>query len=207
VVVPIQCDVTDQASVTKVVDQVKQEVGYLDVLINNSGVNGPTNTGIYAAKSVEELRDELLNDWHLWDSTFAVNVAAVCGMSAQFLPLLEKGNERRGWQTGRLAAGEERTRSTKAIAADVDESDTRTSQIITTSSISAFNRHVTAGIAYTTSKAGATMLGKAMATFLAPFGIRSNVIAPGSRSMLRFNDQTKLSPLHSLPFGDDNTQT
>ena len=36
VVIPLQCDVTDPASVAAAAQQVEAEVGYIDVLINNS---------------------------------------------------------------------------------------------------------------------------------------------------------------------------
>lgn len=181
VVLPAQCDVTDQASIAAVVKRIEEEVGWVDVLINNSGIDGPNNRGIYNAKSIAELQEVLLKEWDLWPATMATNVTAVVGMSTLFLPLLEKANTRKGWQAGRLEDGKERARDMKTAAEGVEESDKRLSQIITTTSISGFNRHVTAGVAYTASKSAANMLGKSMATFLAPFGIRSNVIAPGSK--------------------------
>ena len=91
-------------------------------------------------------------------------------MSGAFLHLLDKGNGRRGWVTGK------RTEQKRVSG---DPNDQRTSQIITVASISAFNRQVTAGMAYTASKAGAVILGKSLAYILAPWGIRSNMIAPG----------------------------
>jgi NAD(P)-dependent dehydrogenase (short-subunit alcohol dehydrogenase family) len=36
-------------------------------------------------------------------------------------------------------------------------------------------------LAYAGSKAAAVSIGKSLATFLAPWGIRSNIIAPGSK--------------------------
>jgi NAD(P)-dependent dehydrogenase (short-subunit alcohol dehydrogenase family) len=90
------------------------------------------------------------------------------------LHLLDVGNKKRGWDTGRKEVQE------RAEGADYDANDPRTSQIITVASIASFNRFVTAGLAYSATKAGAAMLGKSLATLLAPFGIRSNVIAPGS---------------------------
>ncbi|KAK3067233.1 hypothetical protein LTS18_001240, partial [Coniosporium uncinatum] len=88
---------------------------------------------------------------------------------------------RRGWESGKLEpGGGPRGRNWKEAAkAGLEENDERMSQIVTIASISAFNRHITAGLAYTASKAGAVLLGKSMATFLAPWGVRSNVIAPG----------------------------
>jgi NAD(P)-dependent dehydrogenase (short-subunit alcohol dehydrogenase family) len=113
-------------------------------------------------------------DWSGWDTSFQTNTAAVISVTSAFLHLLDEGNKKRGWATGRREVLE------RAESANYDASDARTSQIITVASISSFNRFVTAGLAYTATKAGAAMLGKTLATLLAPFGIRSNVIAPGS---------------------------
>jgi NAD(P)-dependent dehydrogenase (short-subunit alcohol dehydrogenase family) len=181
-VVPIVCDVTNPFTLKTAVEQIEKEVGYIDVLINNAGISGPDHTGLYGAKSIEELQEIMLSDWPGWASTFAINTAAVVGVSASFLSLLDKGNQRRGWASGKLqAGGEPRQRKT---GENVDEKDLRTSQIISVSSIASFNRVVTAGLAYNSSKAGATALGKTLATLLGPWGIRSNVIAPGSKLVL-----------------------
>lgn len=116
----------------------------------------------------------MLRDHSLNVPTYATNTTAIITVSATFLPLLDAGNARRGWVRGR------RTHQKRAPdATDYDASDERTSQIITVSSISAFNRQVTVGFAYTASKAGSVQLGKSLAHLLAPWGIRSNVIAPG----------------------------
>lgn len=160
--------------------KVEGELGYVDVLINNAGVAGPDNKSAYEANSIEELQKVLANEWDGWPSTFAINTTAVCGVTTAFLGLLDKGNARRGWKTGKLETdGEARKREIKTAADGVEEGDLRTSQVISVSSIAGFNRHVTAGMAYTASKAGATLLGKTFATMLAPYGIRSNVICPG----------------------------
>lgn len=180
IIAPVQCDVSDQTSVAAAVKHIEQDVGYIDVLINNAGVSGPDNKGAYNATSIDELQKVLEAEWDAWPSTFAINTTAICGVSTAFLKLLENGNTRRGWQPGKLGADKPaRARDMQTAADDADEGDLRTSQIITVSSIAGFNRHVTAGMAYTASKAGAIMLGKTFATMLAPYGIRSNLIAPG----------------------------
>lgn len=181
VITAIQCDVTSPDSIKSAAEQIEKDVGYIDVLINNAGVEGPRHTGIYAASSIHELQSILLSDWEGWDMAWRTNTAAVIGVSAAFLELLDKGNERRGWVKGK------RTIQQRAEGAEYDKNDERTSQIITVASISAFNRQVTAGIAYTASKAGAVQIAKSMAHFLAPWGIRSNVIAPGRMLLFSFS--------------------
>ena len=104
-----------------------------------------------------------------------------------FLVLLDAGNTRRGWVQGKRKIHE---RAKGATGYDIN--DTRTSQIITNASISGFNRQVTVGFAYSASKAGAVLLGKTMAHFLAPWGIRSNVICPG-RFPVRISSYSSLT--------------
>ncbi|KAF2835117.1 NAD(P)-binding protein [Patellaria atrata CBS 101060] len=181
VVVPLQCDVTDQSSVSKVVEHVEKDVGWVDVLINNAGILGPNHKAIYQADTMDQLQDTLLKDWTEWDTTFRINSSAVIGMTGGFLGLLDAGNIRRGWQGGKVVDGQPRKRNLNAVnwEPEGDAKDERTSQIITVSSIAAFNRYVTAGLAYSASKAAAVHLGKMLSGILAPWGIRSNVVCPG----------------------------
>lgn len=174
IVRPIQCDVTDPSSVDAAVKQIEKESSHIDVLINNAGVLGPDHKGIDKAQSIQELQEIMKRDWSGWDTSFQTNTSAIIAVSAAFLHLLDAGNQKRGWATGR------REVQARAEGANYDANDPRTSQIITVTSIASFNRFVTAGLAYSATKAGAAMLGKALATLLAPFAIRSNVIAPGS---------------------------
>jgi NAD(P)-dependent dehydrogenase (short-subunit alcohol dehydrogenase family) len=182
IVVPIICDVSNPFTINTAVDRIQTEMGYVDVLINNAGVSGPDHRAVYSANSISELQDIMLSNWPGWATTFAINTTAVVGVSASFLPLLDAANARRGWMTGKLQAGGE-PRAKKEVEG-IDNSDLRTSQIITIASIAAFNRFVTAGLTYNASKAGAVALGKTLASLLGPWGIRSNVIAPGSEFAL-----------------------
>lgn len=177
VVVPVICDITNPSAAAAAVKTVEQEIGYLDVLINNAGIIGPNHKDAYNATSIKELQAILLHDWEGWEPTFATNTTAIIGMSASFLHLLQAANSRRGWAEGRLEAGGH-SRGRKEVT-DIDKDDLRTSQIITVASISAFPRHIATAFAYSASKSAAVILGRALARLLAPWGIRSNVIAPG----------------------------
>ena len=188
-VIPVQCDITSTSSINACVQQIKTDVDYIDVLINNAGITGPGHKDIYSATTLEDVAADLLKQPEEWESTMATNTTAINFVSASFLRLLDAGNVRRGYESGKVE-GRARTRDpTIGKANGVDETDERSSQIISVTSISAFNRHITAGLAYTASKAGATLIGKTLATLLAPWGIRSNVISPGS----------KFSPSLALP--------
>ena len=169
-------DVANLSSVRNAASKISE--GFVDVLINNAGLIGPSNLGVHKATSVRELKEALTNQSDQWGATFAVNSTAVALVSAEFLELLDAGNTRRGWASGKLVPGgpARERRSVDGINPD----DYRTSQIITVSSIAAHNRYITAGVAYSASKSAATAIGKALATLLSPYGIRSNVIQPGS---------------------------
>ncbi|KAJ9648804.1 hypothetical protein H2201_005066 [Coniosporium apollinis] len=203
-VVPLECDVTSPSSLAAAAAHIQRETGYLDVLINNAGTLGPLQRDIYSAQSVEELQKAMLlgTEDGGWADTFAVNTTAVVGASAAFLGLLDAGNVRRGWEGGKVGLRETRKRRREeGIKAGVEEGDERSSQIVTVASISGFNRHVTAGLAYTASKAGAVMLGKTLATLLAPWGIRSNVIAPGVYPSDMTAGSKDVYPVNEVPAG------
>ena len=175
VVVPVACDVSDGAAVAAAGKKIESQTEYIDVLVNNAGIIGPEHDKLHELKTIEELSALMLSQQDKWAQTHAINTTSVIIVSGAFLPLLDRGNVRRGWPSGWRT---EHIRDT--VPDGIDPTDERTSQIITVASIASFNREVTAGLAYTSSKAGAMMLGKSMANFLAPFGIRSNIIAPGS---------------------------
>ncbi|KAF1975034.1 NAD(P)-binding protein [Bimuria novae-zelandiae CBS 107.79] len=180
----IACDVIDRASVASAVEKITKDTGYVDVLINNAGILGPTNGGdLYKATSIEQVRDAMLQGFGEggWDAAMRINTQAVVGVSAAFLPLLDAANARRGWASGKVEGeGNPRAQDTSALEKiGADKDDDRMAQIITTASVASFMRYVTAGLAYNASKSAAAQLGKILASVLAPWGVRSNVVAPG----------------------------
>ncbi|KAK6203673.1 hypothetical protein LQW54_008879 [Pestalotiopsis sp. IQ-011] len=171
VIVPVVCDVTSQESIDSAVTFIEKDSAYIDVLINNAGRARPFYDPA-AAKTIEELRDGLLEAHLHTQDVLQTNTGRIIGASSSFLPLLHKGNVKRGWSDSKLS---EHALNKQQIAT----SDVRTSQIITVSSISGFERHWLTGLAYSASNAAATHLGKVLATMLVPWNIRSNVIVPG----------------------------
>ena len=154
-IIPIVGDVTSKDTLQSIASQISKEVGYINVLIANSGISGPQNLTLTPQTSLEDFQSTLWNyqSFDEYTNTFAVNTSAVFFCIIAFLKLLDKGNDR-----GNLE---------------------QKSQVIATSSIGGFNRRPKAGFAYGESKAATTHLMKQMATNLAPYGIRSNIIAPG----------------------------
>ncbi|KAL9634449.1 MAG: hypothetical protein Q9164_004077 [Protoblastenia rupestris] len=155
-IIPLVGDVTSKDSLQSVADRIKAEVGYINVLVANSGVLGPQSTNITAQSSIEEFQDTMWKmDFADYTNTFTVNVSAVWFSTIAFIGLLDAGNKK-----GNVP---------------------QKSQVIATSSIAGFNRHVPGGYAYGQSKAAVTHLMKQLASNLVPYGIRANVVAPGRK--------------------------
>jgi 3-oxoacyl-[acyl-carrier protein] reductase len=76
----LKCDVSDEARVRGMMQQVDEAFGRLDVLINNAGV-----TARWKPKDLNSLS---LEDW---DRVFAVNVRGLFQVTRAALPLLRKG--------------------------------------------------------------------------------------------------------------------
>jgi len=152
-VIPLVGDVTSKESLQSVVKKISDEVGYINVLIANSGIGGP-QAKITDQTSIQGFQEQFLEtSFDDYVQTFAVNTAAVWYSVVAFLDLLDKGNK----------------------MGNVEQK----SQVIATSSIGGFNRKVPGGYAYGQSKAATTHLMKQLATGLVPYGIRSNIVCPG----------------------------
>ncbi|KAI9685613.1 MAG: hypothetical protein M1822_004471 [Bathelium mastoideum] len=191
VVRPIQCDVTSPDSIATAVQNIEKETHYIDVLINNAGISGPPLKH-KEAKTIQDLQAMMQKDWPIWNKTWETNTSSVVAVSSAFLHLLDAGNKRNGWVEGK--------RDTQ-LKVSGDVTDMRSSQIITITSIAAFNREPTAGAAYLASKAGSTAIGKSLSYILAPFGIRSNVIAPGRFPSEMTAGAATTFPIDQVPAG------
>jgi 3-oxoacyl-[acyl-carrier protein] reductase len=77
----IRCDVSDEGGVRKMLKQVADEFGRLDVLVNNAGT-----TASWKPKDLETLSLEE------WDRVFAVNVRGLFQVTRAAVPLLRKSN-------------------------------------------------------------------------------------------------------------------
>lgn len=158
-IIPLVGDVTSKASLQSIVDQVTAESGYINLLVANSGVTGPNHSALtYNASEFPDVNSvrNFLWDNHNdeeWGSALATNITGVYLSAIAFLGLLDEGNKR------------------KTVP--------QTSQVVAVSSVAAFHRWLSAGFAYSASKAGVTHMMKVMGTLLGKYNIRTNVIAPG----------------------------
>ncbi|KAB5511746.1 hypothetical protein GE09DRAFT_640083 [Coniochaeta sp. 2T2.1] len=167
--VPVQCDVTDKSSLQAAVDKIAADTGYINLLVANSG-SGGTQATWGAGKTIQELRRVLFTDHSMEDftETFRVNVTGAFFTIGAFLELLDAGNHNSLLDSGYggLAA--------PGVAVPAVQS-----QVVVTSSISAFIRGPGTPPDYGGSKAAILHLAKQASSQLAPYGIRVNVLAPG----------------------------
>lgn len=76
----VQCDVSDDAAVRRMMGEIEKAFGHLDALVNNAGT-----TATWKVKDLESL------DMAEWDRTFAVNVRGTFQVTRAAVPLLKKG--------------------------------------------------------------------------------------------------------------------
>ena len=131
IIVPLVGDVTSKNDLAALSARIRDEVGYINLLICNSGMLGPNVSVQPGTVDVEEYASKAFEmDMDAFGQTMNVNVAAVLWSAYAFLGLLGKGNER-GEKGG----------SEAYLGGQVK------SQIIVTSSIAAYNKAPASGIA------------------------------------------------------------
>ncbi|KAJ4228014.1 hypothetical protein FSOLCH5_002213 [Fusarium solani] len=181
-VIPVQCDVTSRDNLKATVAFIEKDVGYINLLVANSGISGPSGN-VPPGASIAQLQETLFNiPMEDFTNTYHVNCTAVFYTTIAFLGLLNEGNKKSNYQGGR-------------------------SQVIATSSIGSFNRKITAGFAYGTSKGATTLMMKILATYLVPYRIRANVLCPGlfptdlTEGLIKGDDPTAEGtfPLEQIP--------
>lgn len=154
-IVPLVGDVTSKDSLVEIANQVKQDVGYVNMVCCNSGtMPDPIAAKPTEASLAEYAQAALQQNPADWNTTFATNSTSVAFTTFAFLELLDAGNKRANCPG-------------------------RKSQVLVTSSIAGYLRNPGSNIAYGASKAAATHLVKHMAGTLAPYSIRINGLAPG----------------------------
>lgn len=151
-----KADVTSKPDLAAAANHIAEKTGYVNVVVANSGIIGPTMRYLKEDATLKETQDYLWN----WDSdefnqSYNVNVNGAFFTAIAFLELLDKGNK----------------------AGNVEQD----SQFICVSSAGAFSRVLMSGFAYAGSKAAVIHITKQLATKLVPFGIRCNVLAPGCK--------------------------
>ena len=124
---PIVGDVSDKSSLSKIVEQIRQEEGFVNLLYANAGVSGPMDrkslTSENATQSIKEYQDTLWQpEMQEYTNALHINCTGVYYTAIAFLDLLDAGNKKRN------------------VPQD--------SQVLVTSSIAGFSRHLASGFAY-----------------------------------------------------------
>ncbi|KAK6855659.1 hypothetical protein PG995_007810 [Apiospora arundinis] len=165
--VPVRCDVTSKQDLQAAVDFVKADApgGCVNLVVANSGTIGPAD-----ARFPPEVRETLFTNFAMdgMNDTLAVNVTGAFFTMTAFLELLDAGNKQAlqgGWG--------------KPLAGGSGDVPAVQSQVIFTTSVSAFSRHWSSSPPYLTSKVAIMQVAKHASSQLARFGIRVNAIAPG----------------------------
>ncbi|KAH8881753.1 short chain dehydrogenase [Thozetella sp. PMI_491] len=166
--VPVECDISSKPSLQSAVDTITKDVGYINLLVANSGIIGPLKTTL-PGMSIQEVRKSLFEEVDMADftDTFHVNVTATYFTMLAFLELLDQGNKNA--LKGGFGAPSSKDSDVPMIP----------SQVIVTSSVGAFLRDWTTPPAYGGSKSALIHLVKQASTHFARFEIRVNVLVPG----------------------------
>lgn len=165
---PIVCDITSKESLQSAVDFITNDVGYVNLLIANSGTVGPINS-FNPDFTIQELRKNLFEGLSMdaFTEPLNVNVTATYFTMLAFLELLDAGNKNA--LKGGFGAPIEAGSNVPSVP----------SQVIFTSSVSAYSRDRMSAPAYTASKSAITHLAKHASTNLVKYQIRVNAVAPG----------------------------
>lgn len=138
---PIVGDVSDKASLTKIVEQIREEQGYVNLLYANAGVSGPKDRSNLSDKgekpTVKEYQEALWQpEMQEFTTALHINCTGVYYTAIAFLDLLDAGNKKRN------------------VPQD--------SQVLVTSSIAGFSRQLASSYAYSTSKAAVNRMWTAL---------------------------------------------
>lgn len=89
-VIPLRCDVTSKLELEVAAARIQSEVGYVNLLVCNSGIGGPYGIRPKPEMTLDEYVDaNLAADLEDYTKTFAVNATAVWYTTMYFLKLLE----------------------------------------------------------------------------------------------------------------------
>lgn len=168
---PIVCDVTSKESLQAAVDVIAREVGFVNLVIANSGAMGPIKSFDPTA-NIQQLRKSMFDEVTVEEFTgvFNVNVTGAYFTMLAFLELLDAGNKNalKGGFGAPLKAG--------------SKVPSIQSQVIVVGSVGSFSRQWHTPPAYAGSKSAIVQMASHAATGLAQYQIRVNTLEPGCKS-------------------------
>ncbi|KAI8630242.1 short-chain dehydrogenase [Xylariaceae sp. FL1651] len=165
---PLVCDVTSKESLQAAVDVISGEIGYVNLVVANSGIFGPYQS-FNSALSIQDLRKNLFDEvsTEAFTEALHVNVTGVYLTMTAFLELLDAGNK------NALKGGYGKPLKEGSRVPLIQ------SQVIVTGSVGSYSRERATPPAYAASKSAVAHLAQHAATNLAPYQIRVNTLAPG----------------------------
>ena len=182
---PLQCSVTSPADLQAAVDAITRSDGHINLLINNAGIATP-NLGPHASRptpkwDIARVRDYwFAKSFEDYAAVLETNTTAALQSTFAFLGLLDAGNKVRAEREMEKKKREEAAGGSGGNGGGGSPPSYVRSQVITMSSVGGFGRDNSAFI-YGASKAGVTHMMKNLATYLVPWKIRVNVVAPGCK--------------------------
>ena len=92
-IISVQADVTEKSSIESAVNTIGSKEDAVHLLVNNAGIAGPFSKS--EASDASGLKEDLYggSEFHEWDSTYRLNVAAQYFVTYAFLPLLRKATQ------------------------------------------------------------------------------------------------------------------
>lgn len=185
VIVPVSCDVTSRESLLIAASTVRAHEPFIDVLVANAGSNAdecvahmppggarPDDPETFAAAMMA------VDPAH-FASMFSTNVIGPFYTACAFLPLLAAGTRARSPSPSSSSWPPAPPSIFNNGLAEPAPLLPRRAQILMTTSATAWARAPAARFGYCTSKAASTHLMRQLATYLAPWGVRVNALAPG----------------------------
>ena len=95
VVVPITGDITSKDFLWKAAEQIQSEMGYVNVVIANAGIDGAKTKAVKPTMSISEIRQQLwVPSTDEFTEAFSVNTVGVYYTFVAFLELLDAGNRK-----------------------------------------------------------------------------------------------------------------
>ena len=160
-IIPVQGDISSKESLAACAAKIAEKTLFVNCVIANAGSTGPTLDDLPKDRTVSltELYELLWKpSMDTFNDTFLVNSTGMFYTLVAFMPLLDAGNNHSTSPTFKT---------------------TIKSQFIATGSIGGLSRKPGIGFAYAGSKAATIHMIKALATCLAPYHLRCNIINPG----------------------------
>ncbi|KAI0065871.1 NAD-P-binding protein [Artomyces pyxidatus] len=178
--IPVQCDITDKASIQQAVDAIGSKEKHVDVLVNNAGISEGTSVVEKGDEHAEELRNELWSEkFEEWENVYRTNVIGHFFTTVAFIPLL---------------------------AAATTTKPAHTAAVINISSMSGITRTSQHHLKYNVSKSASIQLSNLLAQELRrdAINVRVNNIAPGifpSEMTTNESDEHNKSKIDTEDFG------